>query len=51
MNVLYLILYIIAAVCFVLAAFTVAAHPRINLIALGLLSWVLVPLIMTAKAL
>jgi hypothetical protein len=51
MTTLYLILYIVAAVCFMLAALSVAAHPRINLVALGLLAWVLVPLIVTARAL
>lgn len=52
MRVLYLILLIIAAVLFIAAAFipasTVAGpHPahRFNLVALGLLAWVLVPLI------
>lgn len=38
-----LILYLIAAICFGLAAFGVAA--RVNLLALGLLAWVLVPLL------
>lgn len=38
-----IVLYIIAAVCFALAA--VNATARINLVALGLFSWVLVPLI------
>ena len=38
-----LILLIAAAVCFALAAFGVTA--RVNLVALGLLFWVLVPLI------
>lgn len=57
MRTLYLILYIIAAVCFALAALVQYRPPtqptatRINLIALGLLAWVLVPLIITAKAL
>ena len=35
-----LILLIIAAVCFALAAFGVAV-PRVNLVALGLFAWVL----------
>lgn len=57
MDTLYLILYILAAVCFVAAAFvtnavTTATNPRpvytrVNLVALGLLFWVLVPLIVT----
>ena len=38
MDVLTLILLIVAAVCFGLAAFNIAA--RLNLIALGLLAWV-----------
>jgi hypothetical protein len=38
-----LVLYIIAAVCFALAAFGVAS--RINLVALGLLAWVLTAII------
>ena len=37
------LLYLIALVCFALAAFGVAA--RINLVAAGLAAWVLVPLI------
>jgi hypothetical protein len=57
MTTLYLILYILAAVCFVAAAFlavrpasTTTGRPMPNLIALGLFFWVLVPLIVTAKA-
>ena len=56
MKVLYLILLILAAVCFVAAAVfrPVATDPprvyaRVNLVALGLFFWVLVPLIMQAK--
>jgi hypothetical protein len=44
-----LILYVIAAVCFALAAFGVATN-RVNLLALGLLAWVLVPLIAVLRA-
>lgn len=59
MRTLYLILYIVAAVCFALATVLTfhppttapAATSRVNLIALGLLAWVLVPLIADAKAL
>jgi hypothetical protein len=55
MRTLYLILYIIAAICFALAAFWVMrpvaantpARPMPNWVALGLLAWVLVPLIAT----
>lgn len=57
MDVLYLILYILAAVCFVAAAFVTHAvttnpqpvYTRVNLVSLGLLFWVLVPLIETIK--
>jgi len=38
-----LVLYLIAAVLFALAAFGIGG--RVNLIALGLLAWVLVPLL------
>lgn len=43
MKVIDLILLLIGAVCFALAAVGVAA--RINPLALGLLAWILVPLI------
>jgi hypothetical protein len=42
---LYLILLIIGAACFAVAAAGGTIHPRINLMALGLLAWILVPLI------
>lgn len=45
---LNLILYLITAICFGAAALNVAAG-RVNLIALGLLAWVLVPLIATVR--
>lgn len=67
MRTLYLILLIVAAVLFALAAFlswvpsTTVSTPeqparptvvsRVNLMALGLLFWVLVPLIQTADRL
>lgn len=38
---LYFLLYLAAAICFGLAAFSVAVR-RVNLVALGLLFWVLV---------
>lgn len=41
---LYLVLYVVAAVCFVLAAF-VRPATKVNLVAAGLLAWVLVPAI------
>lgn len=49
MHALYLVLYIIAGVCFALAI-TDKVAPRINLIAIGLLAWVAVPLIQTARS-
>jgi len=39
-----LLLYIVAAVCFALAAFGLAAG-KVNLVALGLLAWVLTNLV------
>jgi hypothetical protein len=61
MDILYLVLLIISALCFVVAAFyaptvvntTSPPHPvtRVNLVALGLLAWVLVPLIQTIDSL
>ncbi len=55
MHALYLILYVIAAICFALSAFAgeqvgSRVGTRFNLLALGLLAWVLVPLIQTAQA-
>lgn len=49
MNVLYLILYLLAAICF-LAAASGRVAAKYNLVALGLLFWVLVPLIQTIKS-
>ena len=43
MHTIDLVLLLIAAICFGLAAFNVPV--RVNLVALGLLAWVLVPLI------
>lgn len=54
MNALYLVLLLLAAVFFVLAAYGVAFTSRrgtVNFVALGLLCWVLVPLIQTFKVL
>lgn len=48
MRVLDIVLLIIAAVCFALAAVGVAA--RINWLGAGLLAWVLVPLIALINA-
>jgi hypothetical protein len=44
MRTLDLILYLIAAILFALAALNVASS-RINLVAAGLFAWVLVPLL------
>lgn len=54
MKALYLILLVIAAVCFALAAFELGRNrdSRVNasaLLAAGLLAWVLVPLIELAR--
>lgn len=49
MRTLDLILYVIAAVCFALAAVAADRIPRVNLLALALLAWVCVPLIATAR--
>jgi hypothetical protein len=49
MRTLDLILYLIAAILFALAALNVASA-RVNLIAAGLFCWVLVPLIAVINA-
>ena len=49
MNTLYLILYLLAAICFVAAA-SGRVVAKYNLVAAGLFLWVLVPLIQTIKA-
>jgi hypothetical protein len=49
MHPIYLALYLLAAVFFGLAAFNVASA-RVNFVALGLLAWVLVPLVVTLRA-
>lgn len=46
MKVFYLLLLVIAAACFALAV--VIPVRRVNLLAVGLLAWVLVPLIQQA---
>lgn len=48
MELLVVVLLLIGAVCFALATFGVAA--RINLVAAGLLAWILVPLISAFQA-
>lgn len=50
MTVLYLLLLVLAAVLFVLHAVGVDT-PKVNLLALGLFCWVLVPLIQTVDRL
>lgn len=47
MHLLFLLLLVLAAVCFGLTALGVSG--RINLLALGLLAWVLCPLIQLAQ--
>lgn len=49
MDVIYLILLVLAAASFAAAAFG-ASPRRINLVALGLLLWVLAPLIQAVQA-
>lgn len=49
MAVLFLILLLLAAVCFVVGAAGVAVQ-RVNVLALGLFFWVLVPLIQAIQA-
>ncbi len=49
MNVIDFILLLIGAICFLAATFNVAA--KVNLLALGLLFWILVPLIAAGQAL
>lgn len=44
MLIVYLLLLLIAAICFGIAAFA-PPRPRPNLVALGLLAWVGVPLL------
>lgn len=50
MNVLYLILLLLAAACFAADASNKVAA-RVNLSSLGLLFWVLVPLLVTIRGL
>lgn len=48
MQILYLILFILAALLFLFAAIPGAHQSKLNLVALGLLAWVLVYVIKTA---
>jgi hypothetical protein len=50
MTTINFILYLVAAICF-LVAFTGIGPSRFNILALGLLAWVLVNLIATGRAL
>ena len=46
MNTVYLICFLVAALCFLVAAFVPQTpSARVNLVAFGLFAWVLVPLI------
>lgn len=47
MTIVYLLLFLLAAILFLLAMLGVPSSPRLNLLAGGLLSWVLVYLIKT----
>jgi hypothetical protein len=49
MDILYVLLYLAAAICFALGVANVPA--RVSWVPLGLLFWVLVPLIEAARAL
>lgn len=52
MTTLYLILLLLAAVCFFISAFiTTKPRPWINLPYLGLFLWILVPLVSTFQTL
>lgn len=61
MRTIYFVLYVLAAVCFVASAFVgyrarttadgVRGGDHVSFVGLGLLFWVLVPLIQTARAL
>lgn len=48
MTLVYLLLLAVAAICFAAAAFR-REQVRVNLVAAGLLAWVLVPLIQTLR--
>lgn len=49
MNVVYLILVVVAAVCFAAAACGLVA--RVNLVALGLFAWVMVEVLVRTRGL
>lgn len=51
MHVLYFVLYLLAVISFVIAAFHVVADRRVNFLALGLVFAVLVPLIQQVRLL
>lgn len=47
MHTVNLILLILGAVCFLLSAIRIPSVAKVDLVALGLLAWILVPLIAT----
>lgn len=49
MNTLYLLLLLASVVCFALSSLSI--HTKVNLVALGLLCWALVPFVQLAQAL
>lgn len=44
MNTFHIVMLVLAAVCFLVAAVASEVVPKVNLLALGLLFWVVVPL-------
>jgi hypothetical protein len=50
MSVIYLILLILGFVCFLLSAAERPLNAHVNLLALGLMFWILVPLITLARS-
>lgn len=50
MALFFMIMYVLALVCFLLAAFGRPVPPRVNLVALGLVFFVVPTLVQTAAA-
>jgi hypothetical protein len=48
-NAFFLIMYVLALVCFLLASFGSPRAPHVNLMALGLVFFVVPPLVQTAS--
>lgn len=48
---LYLLLYVIAAVCFFIFAFVRETSARVNFLGLGIFVWALVPILQTLQKL